>query len=255
MAPSSTSHSARILIVDDDFEVSILLKDTLERSGYQIEQAMSGTVAIELATTSAFDLALVDLNLGDIHGLVVVDYFRKNFPDMAVLILTGYSSLDTVLKAMHLGVDEYLAKPVDAVHLRERIRQALDKHHPAPPAGRMIREPALSQGDSSSSTEDRLLRLGCLTVDPNHTAVACKGQTLRLKPIEMRMLVHLAHQSPRSVGAGELLQVSTGYQMIPLQVDEIVRQHIQLIQDALEYCHCDCCTLRSDPSGYVIVEK
>ena len=207
MKPASEdpNQGARILIIDDDPNLRSLLSETLVLSGYLVATAESGKKAIERLETEIFDLALVDLFLNDdVHGLQVVDYLRRKQPNTAVLVLTGFSSFETVLQSLRLGVDEYLVKPVEAAVLRDRIREALDKRRGQQPPAQVIREAA---PDLPGYLPDHalLLEFGGLTINHQAGKATCLGLPLELNGPEFRLLCYLVQQAPRPISAVELL--------------------------------------------------
>ena len=243
---------ARILIVDDDAAVRSLLAESLALSGYVIHEAENGQVALGLVRQHSFDLALVDLSLGDIYGMDVVNVLRRAYPDVAVLILTGFSSLESALQALHLGVDEYLVKPVDVASLRERVRQVLENHRRRLPPERAISESAQVPGYEPLPARQELMTVGCLVIDLNRGEASCQGKLLDLIGIELRILMYLAQQAPRPVSAEELLHAGAGYQAAPRQAEEMVGRHILHIQQQLEQSNCQGCSLWKVSGGYVI---
>jgi DNA-binding response OmpR family regulator len=247
-----SSKGAHILIVDDDAPVRTLLAESLEHSGYTVQEAENGQVALDLVRQQTFDLALVDLSLGDIYGLDVVNILRRAHPEIAVLILTGFSSLESALQALHLGVDEYLVKPVDVARLREQVRQVLESHQRGPSPGLKLRESAHASGYAPAPASQEPLTIGCLVVDLTHNEASCQGKLLEITGIELRILKHLAQQAPRPTSAEELLYACAGYRAAPQQAEEMIQQHIHRIQQQLEGSGCQGCALLKMSDGYLL---
>ena len=103
-----------VLIVDDDERFAATLAQALARRGWQTHVAH--TVAAALAAAAAVEpaAAVVDLRLGDEDGLALVEPLRARHPALRIVVLTGYASIATAVKAIKLGADDYLAKPVTA---------------------------------------------------------------------------------------------------------------------------------------------
>ena len=105
--------SQRLLLVDDDEVFTRTAARVLERRGFAVSVAHDAATAL-LSADAALPYAVVDLMLGAESGLDLVPRLRALNPAMRILVLTGYASIATAVKAMKLGADNYLAKPADA---------------------------------------------------------------------------------------------------------------------------------------------
>jgi DNA-binding NtrC family response regulator len=116
-----------ILIIDDEEVVRILFQSLLDEEGYATLLAEDGQRGIELLDQHAPAVALVDKNLPDISGLDLIASEKKRHPHTEFIMITGYASLDSAVKAMEVGAFSYLTKPfVDMDVVMDRIRAALD---------------------------------------------------------------------------------------------------------------------------------
>jgi two-component system OmpR family response regulator len=247
--------AARILIIDDDPSIRTLLGVTLVHSGYRVETAENGRKAIDLLRSETFDLVLVDLFLKDgIHGLQIIEHLRQKQPDMAIMVLTGYSSFETVLQSLRLGVDEYLVKPVETVILRERIRETLAKRRVQQPTQRFPRELKPTSPETLPDTATHLDFAG-LSIDQQAGQIAFQGLPLELIGPEFRLLLYLIQQAPRPVNSVELLLEGTGYHATSRQAEEIVNQHFLRIQEKLDRLGCGGIVIQRLPEGYIISSR
>jgi two-component system response regulator RegA len=103
-----------VLVVDDDERFAITLAAALARRGYVAHVAHDAAGALATSRTKEPDAAIVDLKLGADDGLKLIEPLRRAHPHMRILVLTGYASIATAVKAIKLGADDYLAKPVTA---------------------------------------------------------------------------------------------------------------------------------------------
>jgi two-component system response regulator RegA len=103
-----------VLVVDDDERFAITLAAALARRGYVAHVAHDAAAALATASTKDPDAAIVDLKLGADDGLALIEPLRRAHPRMRIIVLTGYASIATAVKAIKLGADDYLAKPVTA---------------------------------------------------------------------------------------------------------------------------------------------
>jgi DNA-binding NtrC family response regulator len=121
------SPTAKILVVDDEASIRFSLQETLTRDGHQVIAVESGQAALALATTQSFDLALIDLKLGDMAGIDLLAALRQQMPGIIVIMLTGYASVETAAEALRRGAHDYLFKPCKTADLRNSIRRGLLK--------------------------------------------------------------------------------------------------------------------------------
>ena len=113
-----------VLIVEDDAAMRQMCTRTLTRAGYQAESVPDGEAAIaRLRDGTSFHVALVDLRLPTLDGNAVLERIREIRPDMAVVIMTGYATVKSAVKAMKLGAADYLVKPFEKDELLTVIAQ------------------------------------------------------------------------------------------------------------------------------------
>jgi len=102
------------LIVDDDPTLAGMLERVLQRRGFSTISASSSAQALHLASNTVFAKAIVDLKLGSDSGLQLIRELKLHHPEIAIVMLTGYSSISTAVEAVKLGAVNYLCKPADA---------------------------------------------------------------------------------------------------------------------------------------------
>jgi DNA-binding NtrC family response regulator len=116
-----------ILVIDDEEVVRVLFQSLLEEEGYYTLLAEDGQQGVELLNQHTPAVALVDKNLPDISGLDLIAAEKKRHPNTEFIMITGYASLDSAVKAMEVGAFSYLTKPfADMDVVMDRIRAALD---------------------------------------------------------------------------------------------------------------------------------
>jgi DNA-binding NarL/FixJ family response regulator len=99
-----------ILIVDDEESIRVSLEGILNKK-YYAKSAESGSIALEMLRNDNYDLILTDIMMDDMTGIELLKIIKKNFPEILVVLMTGYSSLDTAIEAIRLGASDYLIKP------------------------------------------------------------------------------------------------------------------------------------------------
>lgn len=116
-----------ILVIDDEEVVRVLFQSLLEEEGYTTLLAEDGRRGVEMLDRYTPAVALVDKNLPDISGLDLIADEKKRHPNTEFIMITGYASLDSAVKAMEVGAFSYLTKPfADMDVVMDRIRAALD---------------------------------------------------------------------------------------------------------------------------------
>ncbi|MDU5081789.1 sigma-54-dependent transcriptional regulator [Tissierella carlieri] len=119
--------SFRLLIVDDEEKFIEVLKDRLTRKGLHVEAVTSGIEAIKLVEELEFDVALFDVMMDKIDGLELLEKAKKIQPDMEVIMLTGYGTIESAIEAMRSGAYDYLSKPVNPIELELVLKRAAEK--------------------------------------------------------------------------------------------------------------------------------
>jgi len=123
--------NASILVVDDEAPLRRALTTSLEARGFGVTQATSGEQAIVLAADRRCDLMILDLGLGDLEGLEVLDRVRA-FSTMPVIVLTARHTQADKVALLDAGADDYVTKPFDTEELLARIRAALRRRPDEP---------------------------------------------------------------------------------------------------------------------------
>src|SRR5262245_57728339 len=119
----------KLLVVDDEESVAVTMGAILELDGYDVVTSTSGSDALEKLSETVFDLVLTDLRLDDVDGLTIVTEVCRQQPDTVSIILTGYASLESAIKALREGAYDYLIKPCDVDELRAVVARGIERRH------------------------------------------------------------------------------------------------------------------------------
>ncbi len=117
----------KILIVDDEFNIRRTLSDILAFRGYETISTDTGEKALEMAKKEKPCIVLLDMKLEDMSGLDILKYIKEKFPFMECIILTGYASQSSAIKAINLGAYGYIQKPYEIEQLIIMIKRAIEK--------------------------------------------------------------------------------------------------------------------------------
>ena len=118
----------KILIVDDDKVVADILRDLLSENGERaVDVCYDGLSAIETIQKNLYDLLIVDLVMPRVGGLDLLKYSKRVNPDIIVIIITGYASLETAIMAIKEGAYDYIRKPCNLEEIRIIVKNAIDR--------------------------------------------------------------------------------------------------------------------------------
>ena len=174
MGTTPTPTDTTILVVDDDRKIVELVTLYLRKEGYRVLQVFDGATAIELARADPPALAILDLMLPGVNGLVVCKTLQAE-QGVPVILLTARSTEEDRLRGLDLGADDYVVKPFSPRELVSRVRAVLRR--------------------TSARDERRgpdALDYGPLRIDLAGRTVRCDGRAIDLTPTEFRLLTALA---------------------------------------------------------------
>jgi len=117
----------RILVVDDELIVRDSLKEWLEVEGFSVDMAASGQQALDLLAGQAYPLMLLDIKMPGMDGVEVLKRAKEMRPDIQVLMMTAYATVETAVEAMKIGAGDYLLKPFDPEAMVQMVMQIFDR--------------------------------------------------------------------------------------------------------------------------------
>jgi DNA-binding response OmpR family regulator len=115
----------KILVVDDEDNVCQSVKRILSRKGYTVDNAANVDEAVKKISNGSFDLVITDLMMPNTSGLELLQIIREHYPELEVVMITGYASIESAVKATKLGAAAYLPKPFTPVELTDTTEKAL----------------------------------------------------------------------------------------------------------------------------------
>jgi DNA-binding NtrC family response regulator len=116
-----------MLVVDDDPGARGLLQEIFEREGYDVVVAASGADAIRLAQARSYDVVLSDVRLPDIDGIEVLRRLRKAHPELTVILITAFGTVEMAIQALHEGAYDYVRKPFQVEEVRRCVARAMER--------------------------------------------------------------------------------------------------------------------------------
>ncbi|MEO8910922.1 MAG: response regulator transcription factor [Gemmatimonadaceae bacterium] len=175
----------RILVVDDDRAILKLIARVLRDESYAIDEASTGEEARTLALVNEYDGIVLDLQLGDRHGFEILQELRRNGRRTPVLLYSGRSDTETIVRGLDAGADDYVVKPVSNEELRARVR-------------------TLVRRGASGSRVAEQVTAGNLTLNRLTRRVRCGSKDVSLTSMELKLLEHLMLHTGQTVSRSEL---------------------------------------------------
>jgi CheY-like chemotaxis protein len=179
----------RILIVDDDVDVIRIVEKVLKVAAHEVFSAPNALKAMDMLNSSLFDLMITDANMPQFSGFDLVQTIKNNkkFSRMAVAMLTGLREKKDIEKAIRIGVDEYIVKPIDPMRLIEKV-DALFKKKPPAPRPELVIDDDASLGQAVLSNAVRVTRITELGFVVRSPVEIGEGESIRLdSPIFKKM--------------------------------------------------------------------
>lgn len=173
----------RILIVDDDDKIVFAFREVLKKEGYKSIVARNGEEGLEKVSTMSPDVVFMDITMPKVDGLDALRRIKEQNPFIPVIIITGYGTMQTAIKAMQLGAFEYLTKPLDVDKIREVTRRALASTQSPMVAAE---QRASFKADivhryelvgNSAAMQEIYKLIGSISTTPNHTSVLIIGES------------------------------------------------------------------------------
>jgi two-component system OmpR family response regulator len=175
----------RILLVEDDPDLSRQLKQALADAGYALDYAADGEEAQFLGETEPYDAVILDLGLPKVDGVSVLERWRRAGVTAPVLILTARGAWSEKVTGFDAGADDYLTKPFHTEELLARLRALVRR----------------ATGHASPT-----LSVGGLRLDPRAARASVNGEPLRLTSLEYRLLHYMMMHNGRVISRTELVE-------------------------------------------------
>ena len=211
----------RLLIVDDDTSMRLLLAGYLRGLGYEVEEKESAEDALDAALSGAYDFFVFDVSMPPgMSGLELLRRVRERGIATPAMFLTAHESVDDKVAGFQAGADDYLIKPFHPRELEVRVEALLRR------AGRS------AEPEEPASDKDRF-EVGELVIDKRRHEVTLRGEAVELTPLELQILERLASEPGRAWSRNDLLdQVwSTEYEGYQRNVDPHINRLRQKIED------------------------
>ncbi len=206
----------RILLVEDEPDVQLIVSDLLRAQGYEVSTADDGDQGLRAASegSGVFDLLILDIMLPGLDGFAICHAVRERGFDGAILMLTARFQVDDRVRGLHSGADDYLLKPFDTKELLARVTALL----------RRVRKESL--------TPVMVFEFGNVTADFSRSAVTRNGAAVSLSAKELKLLRTLVDRRGQTVTRDQLLALIWSGQ--PFITPRTVDVHVAWLRNKLE---------------------
>jgi len=188
----------RLLLIEDEETLSLLLCERLEREGYSVTACKDGIQGLAQAMSGAFDLLLLDVRLPGRNGFELCHELRRHSLNVPVLMLTARGNVKDRVKGLKIGADDYLVKPFDVTELLARIEALLRRASNSPP-----------------QLNGSIISFGSVIMDLQKKEVLRDGLPITLTAKEFELLRYFVSHPEESISRHALLKDVWGYQAMP----------------------------------------
>ena len=209
----------RVLIVEDDTEIRDGIEIYLKSQGYEVLKAKDGVEGLEVIKNETVHLAIVDVMMPRMDGIRMVTELRKvhNFP---VIMLSAKSEEVDKIMGLNMGADDYVTKPFKPLELLARVHSQIRRYT------------RFSQSNLQEQSQKRIYRIGGLEVNEDTFEVSVDGESVKLTPMEFKILLLLIKSPGRVFSAEEIYE--RVWEERAINTDTVM-VHVRHIREKIEY--------------------
>lgn len=115
----------KIMVIDDENIVGRMIKSYFEQEEFTVETFLDAKPALERLQEEKFDVVITDLKMKDIDGMKVLNTIKSEYPDIKVIMITAFASLDAAVEAFRKSADDFFAKPIKIADLKASVKKLL----------------------------------------------------------------------------------------------------------------------------------
>jgi DNA-binding response OmpR family regulator len=215
---------AKILIVEDEDIARQTLAEILRLEGYEIMTVSNGEAAVEALRCELFDVIILDLQMAGMSGMDVLRAVVEKLPNLSVIVLTAYGTIDTAIQAIRYRVHDYLLKPVSPEQVLESIESALANKQRQP-------ERTVEISRAPRNKTDQLP--GGVLLSWDKRQMSWESGIVSLTPTEARLLRILFDRKNEMVTHTELVYLIQGYRIESEEAAKILRPVVSRLRQKL----------------------
>ena len=204
----------KILVIEDDVDVSSYISKGMKEEGYQVDVADNGKDGLFLATTEQYDVMIIDRMLPEVDGITIIKTLRGSNNNTPALILSALGEVDDRVKGLKSGGDDYMVKPFSFAELHARIE-------------------ILGRRNQSSNSDDVVLKAGEIELDLLSRKIKRQGTILELQAKEFDLLRYLMKHKGQVVTRTMLLENVWNYHFDPQT--NVIDVHISRLRNKIDH--------------------
>ncbi len=205
----------KIMLVDDDRDLTDLLRYAFQRQGYQVAMAFDGEQALRTFKSESPDIAILDLNMPKLDGLNALKEIRRK-SSIPILVLSACGDEDKVVVALDSGADDFMVKPFRPSELRARVRALLRR----------------APRDEEETVKPKPLSQGRLKLDPTRREVTVNDHIQQLTSKEFELIYYLMSNKGIALKASDIVDRVWGFDS--LESEEVLKVTIYRLRKKLE---------------------
>jgi len=202
----------KILLVEDEENIAMLVENILKKEGHQVEIATNGADGLELGLMDIHDVILLDVNLPEMNGFDVLDRLRRAKIQTPIMMLTAYSQTSDKVRGLTSGADDYLTKPFDREELVARVE-------------------AISRRGGTVQVDD-VFKISSIEFNPKMLTISADGEQMHLPLKEAQILELLIKKKEVPLSSDHLIERVWDYD--DYVSDEVLRQHISRLRKKIK---------------------
>ena len=208
----------KVLVAEDEESIREFIVINLTRSGYEVEQAENGAVALDLFSKNenSFDVAILDIMMPEVDGLTVCKELRKRSSDLGIIMLSAKTQEMDKVTGLLVGADDYVTKPFNPLELVARVKSQIRRY--------------VNFG-SLSITKSQLVN-GGLVLDTDAKALFVDGEPVKVTPIEYKIMEFLMKNMGRVLSSSQIYEAV--WNEPSFTSEKTVTVHIRNIREKIE---------------------
>lgn len=200
-----------ILVIEDDQRMRELLKEILGKEGYSVFTTGNGGDALNIFEKRAFDLIITDLRMPDMDGITVLSRAKELYPEILIIVITAYGTVESAIEAMKLGAYDYIQKPFDPENLLLVVKKALNYHMLIEENRRLSSELEFCKSEDLIGSSPAIGKVKELIekIAPLDTTAIIEGETGTGKGLVARVIHKLSKRAPKkflSINCGAITE-------------------------------------------------
>ena len=202
----------RILLVEDDRQIAEFILKGLKEAGYAADHSDNGEDGLHLASTEAYDAAIIDIMLPKLDGLALIEELRRQNIDTPLIALSAKRTVADRIKGLQTGCDDYLTKPFSFSELLARIQALLRR--------------------ASRNSEPTRLKVADLSLDLVSREILRGGEKIEIQPLEFALLEYLMRNAGGVVSKTMIMEHVWNYNFVPQT--NVVEVRISKLRDKID---------------------